>query len=98
MNVTLFGSIYHSRSADQQAGALVPYLLGRTKQETWAFAIDASAYSKQEQLHDIAKQKGAKCLLQLLVTPSHCMHCRCRRTSLVPAMTGHNMLGLKLAN
>ncbi|KAL3149464.1 hypothetical protein ABBQ32_002249 [Trebouxia sp. C0010 RCD-2024] len=43
---------------DQEGGALVPYLLGRTKQETWSFAIDASAYSKQEQLHDIAKQKG----------------------------------------
>lgn len=36
----------------------MPYLLGRTKQETWSFAMDASAYSKQEQLHDIAKQKG----------------------------------------
>lgn len=61
VDVTLSGPVHHSSSADQQAGALVPYLLGRTKQETWAFAIDASAYSKQEQLHDIAKQKGAIC-------------------------------------
>lgn len=43
---------------DQQAGALVPYLLGRTKQDTWSFAMDASAYSNQEQLQKVAKQKG----------------------------------------
>jgi hypothetical protein len=44
--------------ADQEAGALVPYLLGRTAKETWSFAIDASAYGKQDHLHDVAKRKG----------------------------------------
>lgn len=43
---------------DQEAGALVPYLLGRTAKETWSFAIDASAYGRQEQIRDVAKQKG----------------------------------------
>ncbi|DBB08850.1 TPA: hypothetical protein ACH3X3_007500 [Trebouxia sp. C0006] len=43
---------------DQEAGALVPYLLGRTAKETWSFAIDASAYGKQDHLHDVAKRKG----------------------------------------
>ena len=44
--------------ADQEAGALVPYLLGRTAKETWSFAIDASAYGKQDHLHDVAQRKG----------------------------------------
>ena len=37
---------------------MVPYLLGQTANAAWSFAIDASAYGNQEQLHDVAKQKG----------------------------------------
>ena len=46
--------------ADLEAGAMVPYLLGQTQQESWSFAVDASAYSKQDKLNAVAQQKGAK--------------------------------------
>ena len=52
-----------SLNADQEAGALVPYLLGQCANGTWSFAIDASAYGQQQHLQDIAKQKG-KCVYQ----------------------------------
>lgn len=47
-----------SLDTDQEKGCLVPYLLGQTQQEQWSFALDASAYGNQEQLQQVAKQKG----------------------------------------
>lgn len=44
---------------DQADGRLVPYLLGQTQQQQWAFALDASAYSNQEQLKAHAERKGS---------------------------------------
>ena len=44
--------------ADQESGRLVPYLLGQTQQQQWAFALDASAYGKQEQIKAVAERKG----------------------------------------
>ena len=65
----MYSMLMQGGYADQEKGCLVPYLLGQTQQEQWSFALDASAYGNQEQLQQVAKQKGVPNACYSLLVP-----------------------------